>query len=454
MTGINSSEKTLITGNLWHAIWIMSWPLILTTIANSLVGLVDVQVAGTLGAATQAAVGLAEHVLFVFMLTILSIGVGTTALVARAYGASEQDEMIRAAGQSFLLSIMLGLVLAALASLTAHFAMGYFSQSREVLASGRAYLAAYSFVLLPFSVTVIANAAFRAIGDSKTPLYIVSAMTAVNIAGDYLTVIYNWPVPGLGIRGMAYAALLGSGLGAVLAIYFLNRSQLKPALKALLPPDKKMLRRICNIGIPSAMQRLFWALSVFVIFFILMGCPHSVQALASWTIGMRVESLVFMPLMALSLSVSSIVGQNLGARETARAYMAGWRVTGIGVLMMVCAALTLYFGAEQIAGSMTREPDTFKYTADYLRINALAEPFLALAMVLAGALQGAGETRTPMLLTIFTNWLIRIPLAYLLALPLNLGVSGVWWAMTASIVIHGILMTIRYQAKDWIKEKI
>ncbi|HNM48824.1 MAG TPA: MATE family efflux transporter, partial [Candidatus Obscuribacter sp.] len=214
MTGINSPEKTLITGNLWHAIWIMSWPLILTTIANSLVGLVDVQVAGTLGAATQAAVGLAEHVLFVFMLTILSIGVGTTALVARAFGASEEEEMVKAAGQSFLLSIMLGLALAAVASLTAHFAMGYFSQSKEVLDSGRAYLAAYSFVLLPFSVTVIANAAFRAIGDSKTPLYIVSAMTAVNIAGDYLTVIYNWPVPGLGIRGMAYAALLGSGLGA------------------------------------------------------------------------------------------------------------------------------------------------------------------------------------------------------------------------------------------------
>lgn len=215
-----------------------------------------------------------------------------------------------------------------------------------------------------------------------------------------------------------------------------------------------MLRRICKIGIPSAMQRLFWALSVFVIFFILMGCPHSVQALASWTIGMRVESLVFMPLMALSLSVSSIVGQNLGAGETARAYKAGWRVTGIGILMMVAAALTLFFGAEQIAGSMTREPEALKYTSDYLRINALAEPFLALAMILAGALQGAGETRTPMLLTIFTNWLIRIPLAYVLALPLKLGVTGVWWAMTASIVIHGILMTLRYQAKDWIKEKI
>lgn len=452
------SDNTLTKGNLWHAIWLMSWPLVLTTVANSLVGLVDVQVAGSLDASAQAAVGLAEHVLFLFMLTIMSIGVGTTALVSRAYGTGNQEEYIKAAGQSFLLSIMLGLVMAFTASLTAQFAISLFTKNQAVVDAGRDYLTAYSFVLIPYSLTIIANAAFRAIGDSKTPLYIVACMTAINIAGDYLTVYYNFPVASLGIKlgikGLAYAGLAGSIVGAALAFYFLKKSKLAPSLKALLPADSEMLKKICKIGIPSAMQRLFWALSVFVIFAVLTLCPNSVQALASWAVGMRVEALVFMPLVALSLAVSSIVGQNLGAREFERAYAAGWRVTGIGIAMMFAAALVLYMGADLIASAMTSEPVAKTYTVSYLKINALAEPFLALAMVLGGALQGAGETRTPMLLTLLTNWLIRIPLSYALAISFHMGVNGVWWSMAISILIHGLLMALRYQSKEWLKEKI
>jgi len=179
-----------------------------------------------------------------------------------------------------------------------------------------------------------------------------------------------------------------------------------------------------------------------------------VAALASWAIGMRLEAFVFMPLMALSLSVSSIIGQNLGAKEVDRAYKAGWRVTYIGIWMMLIAGTALYVFAEPIAGTMAREPKALAYTIDYLRINALAEPFLALAMILAGALQGAGDTRTPMWMTIISNWLIRIPLGYALAIPLHLGVTGIWWAMACSIMIQGTVLALRYKSKDWIHEKI
>lgn len=115
------SGSSLVTGNLWRAIWVMSWPLLLTTIANSLVGLVDVKVASYLGSDTQAAVGLAEHIIFIFMVFILSVGVGSTALVSRAYGAQDHRDMLKATSQSFTLSIILGLVMTATASLTAQF---------------------------------------------------------------------------------------------------------------------------------------------------------------------------------------------------------------------------------------------------------------------------------------------------------------------------------------------
>jgi putative MATE family efflux protein len=444
----------LVTGNLWRAIWIMSWPLLLTTIGNSVVGLVDVKVSSYLGSSSQAAVGLAEQLLFTFMLFIMSVGVGTTALVSRAYGSNDNEELLTSSGQSFTLSIMLGLIMAALSLTTANFALPFFTRSADVAAIGSSYLSAYSWMLIPFSVTVIANSSFRAIGDSKTPLLIVSVMTLINVVGDYVTVLGQWPVPGLGVRGMAYAALAASLTGSVLAIYFINHSVLKQSLKRILPAQPKVIHRIANIGLPSAFQRLGWALSVFVVFFILANCKDSTSALASWTIGMRVESVIFMPLMALSLAVSSIVGQNLGANQVDRAFKAGWRVTWIGIWMMVAMSMVLFFFASEIAHALSNDQSTIAYTTAYLKINALSEPFLALAQVLTGALQGAGDTKPVMWFTIICNWLIRLPVAYVVAIYFNLGPDGVWWAMCTSVMIQGIMVTARYQSKKWIQIKI
>ena len=448
------NETPLVTGNLWHAIWTMSWPLLLTTIANSLVSLTDVKVASLLGSHNQAAVGLAENIIFMFMVFILSLGVGTTAIVARAFGARDQKEMILAAGQSFAFSVIMGLILSCTAGLCAQYMIGLFTRSQQVFEAARTYLNAYSLVLIPYSVSIIANALFRAIGDSKKPLIVVSTMTAINITLDVLLVVYQWPVKGLGIVGMAWAGLIAALIGATLSLFLVRRSILAPCLGKIWPVHKDILRRLSAIGLPSAFQRLGWTLSVFVVFFILDKCQDSVAALASWTIGMRVESLIYMPLMALSLAVSSIIGQNLGANETDRAIQAGWRVTNIGIIMMVILGFGLFAFAGPVARSMSTDIGTIAYTTSYLRINCLAEPFLALAMVLTGALQGAGDTKSPMWFTIITNWLVRLPLAYFLAIALHLGPEGVWWAMTTSILLQAVLVTWRFHSKAWLTVKV
>jgi putative MATE family efflux protein len=448
------NRKSLVTGNLWRAIWVMSWPLLLTTIGNSLVGLTDVKVSSYLGSSAQAAVGLAEQLLFTFMLFIMAVGVGTTALVARAYGAEDSEEMLDCAGQSFTLSIMLGVTMAVICAVTANFMLPFFTASPQVAVIGSQYLGAYSLMLIPFSVTVIANSSFRAIGDSKTPLLIVTTMTIINVVGDYVTVLGNWPVAGLGVMGMVYAALAASLTGAILAVVLMRRSVLKNSLTRIWPANFKTIRRISNIGMPSALQRLAWSMSVFVVFFILKDCHNSTCALASWTIGMRCESVIFMPLMALSLAVSSIVGQSLGAHEADRAFKAGWRVTWIGIWMMVFMSVVLYVFAREIASYFATDPGTVAYTISYLRINCLAEPFLALAQVLTGALQGAGDTKPVMWFSISCNWLIRLPIAYIGVLYLHMGPDGVWWGMSISIMLQAFMVLARYQSKQWIQLKI
>lgn len=445
----NSNEAPLVTGSLWRAIWIMSWPLLLTTVANSLVGMTDLYVAGKLGSISQAAVGLSEQIIFMFLLFIMATGTGTTALVARHWGEGDREKAFKYTAQSLIMAVMMGAGLALASSLGAHFALAPFTKSPEVTGLCTIYLGIFSLYMVPFSVVCITNAAFRAIGDAKTPLAIVSTFTSLSILGDILLVMNNWPIAGLGIRGIAYSALTASTIAATLALYKLSRSELAPSLKMVNQVIPEMIRRIVKIGIPSALQRMAWATSTFVLFFILARCPMPTESLASWTIGMRVEGLMFMPVMALSMAVSSIVGQNLGAREIERAYKAGWQVAWIGIGLLTVMAAVLFLSATFIANAFSKDPTTIAYVISYLRVNSLSEPFLALGMILGGAFQGAGDTKTPMWITFMTNWVIRLPLAYFLALHLELGPTGAWWAMTLSVVIMGFLTAWRFRSRSW-----
>jgi Na+-driven multidrug efflux pump len=169
---------------------------------------------------------------------------------------------------------------------------------------------------------------------------------------------------------------------------------------------------------------------------------------------MRVEGILFMPLMALSMAVSAIVGQNLGAHKPERAFTAGWHVTHMGILLLLALSIAMYIFAPQLSAVMSHDPVTIAYTIDYLRINAIAEPFLALGMILSGALQGAGDTRSPMWISLISNWIVRLPLAWLLAITFKLGPAGAWIAMSSSMALTGLLMTWRYQSKDWLNTKV
>ncbi len=445
----SAGSAPLVEGSLWRAIWIMSWPLLITTVANSLVGLTDLYVAGHLGSIAQAAVGLSEQIIFMFLLFIMATGTGTTALVSRYWGKGDRETAFDYTAQSLVMAMVLGILLAISSYVSAHHVLGAFTESREVTRLCTVYLGIFSLYMIPFSVVCISNAAFRAIGDAKTPLFVVSTFTVLSIVGDFLLVLNNWPIANLGVRGIAISALTSSSIAALLALYKLSRSELAPSLKRLNRVLPDMLKKIVKIGIPSAIQRMAWATSTFVLFFILARCPLPTEALASWSIGMRVEGLMFMPVMALSMAVSSIVGQNLGAREIERAYKAGWQVAWIGIGMLTVMAAVLFLSAVPIAHCFSKDSQTIEYVISYLRVNSLSEPFLALGMILGGAFQGAGETRTPMWITFLSNWVIRLPLAYYLALHLGHGPTGAWWAMTLSVVIMGLVTAWRFKARTW-----
>ncbi len=444
----------LAEGSLWRAIWVMSWPLMLMTMSSSLISMTDVYMAGKLGSANQAAVGAAEQVIFLYFVVILSAGVGTTALVSRALGADNEKEARKSIAQSLLTSMVLGFGLCLLSWFGSASILDLLHPPKEILELGAPYLKIYGFYLIPLSIVCIVNAAFRSSGDARIPLLIGATQTIVNILGDYLCIYQNWPIPGLGIRGIAASGVVAGAVGSLLALYKLSRSRLAINLIEFLAIDTDLIWRFVNISAPSVVQSTLRVLGTYVLFFTLRNCPHATESLASWAIGMRIEGFLFMPMFALGLAVASIVGQNLGAKQFERAVQAGWNVTKIGVSLMLLAGTALFLCAEPIARIMSNDIDTIAFTTAYLRINALSEPFLAINFVLGGALQGAGDTRSPMWISILCSWLIRLPFAWLLAISCKLGTPGVWIAMTCSMTCSGIFMALRFQSRKWLATKV
>jgi putative MATE family efflux protein len=452
MLAITSRRQSI--GSLWSVIWNMSWPLVIATMGVSLIGAVDVRVAGLLGPTAQAAVGLAEHVLSMFNMFIISIGVGTTAIVARAAGAKNHSEVEYSTAQSITLSLLMGLLLSCFAAWSAHFVIPCFAQDPAVVSQGVMYLGIYALYMVPFSLVCISNSALRAIGAPGLTVAIVLTELLVNIFGDYATVIGNWPVAGLGIRGIACASIAGAASASCVAALCIWHSPLKLAFHKLLPMSIDAAMRVLRIGVPAAIHGVTWALSVFLIFFILKAVHSPTAALASWAIGMRVEALLLIPLIALRLSVASIVGQSLGARQTAVAVRAGWNVAGIAVVLMFALGTIVFMFAKQIVAAFSSDATTIEYTTSFLCFGAIALPFRGLDAALSGALQGAGDTRAPMWILMFTNWIIRLPLAWLLCIKLECGPPGAWMAIAISGILAAVLICLRYAQGSWTKQAV
>jgi putative MATE family efflux protein len=426
----------------------------LAIICTSLVSVVDVQVAGFIGPSAQAAVGLSEQLLFKFTIFLLSIATGTTAIVSRAWGGNNNDDAVYATGQSLSFSLLLGIILTIAATAGAHFIVPLLANSPDVISQADMYLTIYALYLVPFSVVCISNAAFRAIGNARATLAIVFIELVINVAGDYLTVVGNWPVPGLGIRGIAGSSIVGALVAASLTLYLISRSPLRASLTKMLPISIDALKRVLSVGLPSAFHGLSWSTSIFVVFFLLKGVENPTAALAAWTIGMRIESLIEIPLVALRMAVGPIVGQCLGAKNPDRAVRGCWWVASIGVILMALTAGALFLLAQPVAHIFSRDPKTIACTVSYLSIGAWALPARALDSVLIGALHGAGDTRGPMWIFVFTNWIVRLPLAWWLCFVVGWGSAGVWLAITVSAILGAGLIVGRFFTGSWKMQRV
>ena len=176
---------------------------------------------------------------------------------------------------------------------------------------------------------------------------------------------------------------------------------------------------------------------------------ESISALAAFSNGLRLEAIIYLPAFALHMAASVMVGQNLGAGLVDRATRLGWQIAGSGALVLGMLAAVVYLLSETLAGFLTTDPRVFEETVRYLKIAMFSEPFMAASLALSGSMLGAGDTRGPLYVISSAMWLVRIPLAWFLAFPLALGPTGIWLAMTLSMLVQGGLMAWRFKSGVW-----
>jgi putative MATE family efflux protein len=284
---------------------------------------------------------------------------------------------------------------------------------------------------------------------------VMLAANAVHLLGDWTLMLGHWGFPPLGVAGGGIAMSVSHAVALALMWRYLRRSPLRGAdAVAMATLRLDWARRILRIGVPAAMTALLRTTSLMGFTKILVLTREGTNAVAALPIGLTAESIAFMPGFGFSVAASALVGQGLGAKDARGAERYGWSATWMAVLTMSAMGAVFYLAAEPFARLFTTDPRVLPVAVSYLRIMAVSEPFLACGMVLTGALQGAGDTLRPTVLTAITFWGLRIPLAYALAIGLGMHASGAWAAMAASTVVGGLVTVQLFRDGRWKRVRV
>jgi putative MATE family efflux protein len=446
-------KRDLTTGSITRGIFYLAGPAVATMFLETAFSIADIFWVGKLGAVSLAAVISSAFLIWIIWSLVGAISVGVTALVARFIGAKQPHQAAFSARQSYLFAIFLALAITIAGILFTKWPFVLMGTEPDVTQLGIRYLRIIFIGAVFFFLIDVFSAIFRAAGDTKTPMLVIGGSLALNIVLDPILIFGLGPFPRMETAGAALASIFSQAVGSSLFIWLIARGKLGfrfsllPALKL----DLSMVWRILRVGIPASSAWILF--SVVYLFLNKIVALFGTEAIAALGIGNRMESLSFHACMGFSIAASTLVGQNLGAEKPHRSSQAAWQAAGFAVMVTGFVAVMFLAFPKQIASFFISDPRVIGIGIGYLRIVALSQIFMALEIVFEGAFAGAGNTVPPMTVSIAGS-LARVPLAYLLAVDWGMGISGVWWAITATSIVKGIVLTYWFSRGRWKTQKI
>ena len=280
----------------------------------------------------------------------------------------------------------------------------------------------------------------RAAGLARFPLYVSIGTNVINLIISYLLAFGSLGLPALGLTGVALGTVLARLIGSLLLFYRLSQTDLW-AFRMRIPAPKEM-KELVTITLPALLERLAMRLGQVLYMGIIVSI--SAKVYAAHSIAGTIESFTYMPSYGLAAAASILIGKSTGQQDKAALGRIARKTVSYGVGIMSAFALIMFLFAEQLGAVYTRNPEALTYVAIALKISALAQPFLAISLIMAGALQGTGDTKSPLYSTLFGMWGIRVLGVLYLGKVLAWGITGVWLAVALDLVLRSIILLYRF----------
>jgi putative MATE family efflux protein len=427
-------------------VWQLAWPTIVSNLLISAVGFIDIKIVGALGAPAVAAITTGTRVFFVIQAVLMAITAGTTALVARAWGAGDHDEAARVTWMSLWLCAGIGLVLTLAGMAYADTIAGVFRLEPETVALAATFIRWLSAFNVAFALYAVLNTALRAAGDAVTPLCIGALTNVVSVSAAYSLVYGKFGMPALGVAGAAIGNGTAFLVGAVLITALWLRGSLLVGTGRAGALRLDRVRRIVHIGYPAGLEQL--ASQGGYVAFLWIIALYGTAPYAAYGIGVNILSFSFVVGFGFSIAASTLVGQHLGARDPDGATRQGWRAMGLSIAVMLAFGGLIVGAAEPIAAFLIDDSEVIRLTVAFIHVLGSVQALMAIEFSLGGALRGAGDTRFPFLTALVGLFGVRVALA---AFFVWRGLSAEWVfsALIADYIVKATMLTLRFRTGRW-----
>jgi len=445
---VSGKEESFTKGSIRRAIFMLSVPMILEMLMESVFAIVDIFYVSQVSVNAVATIGLTESVITLVYAVAIGLSMAATAVVARRVGESNLKGASQAAIQVIFLGLAVSIIISVIGVLYPKEILSLMGAESDLIEEGYGY----TKILLGGNITIVLlfliNAIFRGAGNASIAMWTLILSNSLNIILDPIFIFGFGPIEAHGVEGAAIATTIGRGSAVLfqLGILFFGFSKIKIGVKDLVLRIAVMWNLI-KVSIGGIGQFLIGTSSW--VFLMRMMSEFGSEVLAGYTIAIRVMMFTLMPAWGMSNAAATLVGQNLGAKQPERAETSVWITGKYSAIFMLLVSIIYLIFSPQIIGWFTTEAEVIKYGSLCLRVIAAGYVFYGYGMVIINAFNGAGDTKTPTYINFVCFWLFQLPFAYLMAMTLDFGPVGVFAAVTLAEVLIAVIGVIWFKKGKW-----
>lgn len=445
---LKEADREYTSGSIKKAIFYLSVPMVLEMLMESLFAVVDIFFVGKIGIHAVATVGLTESVLTILYSVGIGLSMAGTAMVSRRIGEGKFRQAGDAAFQVILIGILISIAIGLLGFFYAKDLLRLMGGETDVIDQGFKYTRIIFGGNISVMLLFLINGIFRGAGNAAIAMRTLWLANGINIVLDPLLIFGLGPIPAMGLEGAAIATTIGRSVGVLYQVYHLVGGDRKLAIRRInLIVRWKTISRIFQLSAGGMGQFLIESASW--IFLMRVVSMSGSVALAGYTIAIRVMIFTLLPAFGMSNAAATLVGQNLGASQAGRAEDSVWLTARYAATFLGICGIIFVAGGGKFIGIFNADLEVIRIGGNALAIMCLGYVFFAYGMVMTQSFNGAGDTRTPLVINIFVLWIVQVPLAYFLSIYLKMGANGVFTAVAISHSLHAVVAVLVFRRGKW-----